>query len=45
MVSGGDVMAILADGGSVSREKISARCRRADICSLAIWGKVLLGEV
>ena len=44
MVSGGNVVAILADGVSVACEKISARCCRADNCSSAIGGKVLPDE-
>ena len=43
MVSVGDVMAILPDGSLVAREKISARCRRAENCSLIIRGKGVAG--
>ena len=43
MVSVGNVMAILADGSSVDRKKISARCCRAKNCSLAMGGKGVAG--
>ena len=40
----GVVICVFSGGGSVAREKISARWRRADTFSSAMGGKVLLGE-
>ena len=36
----GGVATVLASGSSVAREKISARCCRANNCSSAMGGKV-----
>ena len=43
MESADNVMAILADGSSVAREKFSARCCRANNCSSAMGGQVVAG--